>query len=75
MAGLKVVSVKVKANGELDMDDLRAKAEQYKDQLAAFMVRQLSTSPYLKLIYHIDHVPFDLRCFRGWRSRGLQDHT
>ena len=40
MAGLKVVPVKVLPNGELDMADLKAKAEQHKDQLAAFMVRQ-----------------------------------
>jgi len=43
MAGLKVVPVKVLANGELDMPDLRAKAEQYKDKLAAFMVTYPST--------------------------------
>jgi glycine dehydrogenase len=38
MAGLKVVAVKVLASGELDMEDLRAKAEKHKDSLAAFMV-------------------------------------
>lgn len=38
MAGLKVVSVKVLPNGGLDLEDLKAKAEQYKDNLAAFMV-------------------------------------
>ncbi|KAI5116917.1 hypothetical protein M0805_003990 [Coniferiporia weirii] len=43
MAGLKVVSVKVLANGGLDLEDLRAKAEQYKDQLAAFMITYPST--------------------------------
>lgn len=39
MAGLKVVSVKVLSNGALDLEDLRAKAETHKDNLAAFMVR------------------------------------
>ena len=45
MAGLKVVSVKVLANGGLDLKDLKAKAEQYKDNLAAFMVCLLFSSP------------------------------
>lgn len=43
MAGLKVVSVKVQASGELDMGDLRAKAEKHKDNLAAFMITYPST--------------------------------
>ena len=43
MAGLKVVAVKVLASGELDMEDLRAKAEKHKDNLAAFMVTYPST--------------------------------
>lgn len=38
MAGLKVVAVKVHPDGNLDLDDLRAKAEKHKDNLAAFMV-------------------------------------
>ena len=41
MAGLKVVSVKVHANGTLDIEDLRSKAETYKNNLAAFMVSLL----------------------------------
>lgn len=43
MAGMKVVAVKNKHDGTIDMDDLRAKAEQYKDKLAAFMVTYPST--------------------------------
>ncbi|KAJ7070878.1 glycine cleavage system P-protein-domain-containing protein [Mycena amicta] len=43
MAGLKVVSVKVLADGNLDLEDLRAKAEQHKDKLAAFMITYPST--------------------------------
>lgn len=39
MAGLKVVSVKSLPDGSLDIADLRTKAEQHKDNLAAFMVR------------------------------------
>ena len=38
MAGLKVVPVKSLSDGSLDIVDLRAKAEQHKDDLAAFMV-------------------------------------
>ncbi|KAF8216038.1 glycine dehydrogenase-like protein [Mycena galopus ATCC 62051] len=43
MAGLKVVSVKVLADGNLDLVDLKAKAEQHKDKLAAFMITYPST--------------------------------
>ncbi|KAI3622534.1 glycine dehydrogenase GLYDH [Moniliophthora roreri] len=43
MAGLKVVSVKVLPDGNLDLADLKAKAEQYKDKLAAFMITYPST--------------------------------
>jgi len=38
MAGLKVVAVKVHPDGNLDLVDLKAKAEKHKDNLAAFMV-------------------------------------
>ncbi|EPY52694.1 glycine cleavage complex subunit P [Schizosaccharomyces cryophilus OY26] len=43
MAGLKVVSVKCLNNGNLDLDDLKVKAEKYSDNLAAFMVTYPST--------------------------------
>ncbi|KZO95996.1 glycine dehydrogenase [Calocera viscosa TUFC12733] len=43
MAGMKVVSVKVLANGNLDLVDLREKADKYKDSLAAFMITYPST--------------------------------
>ncbi|KAL0068681.1 glycine decarboxylase subunit P [Marasmius tenuissimus] len=43
MAGLKVVSVKVLADGNLDLVDLKAKAEKHKDKLAAFMITYPST--------------------------------
>jgi glycine dehydrogenase len=43
MAGMKVVVVKTAAGGDVDMDDLRAKVEQYRDELAAIMVTYPST--------------------------------
>ncbi|KAJ3750736.1 glycine cleavage system P-protein-domain-containing protein [Lentinula detonsa] len=43
MAGLKVVSVKVQDDGNLDLEDLKLKAEKYKDKLAAFMITYPST--------------------------------
>jgi len=39
MAGLKVVSVKTHTDGNLDLEDLKTKAEKHKNKLAAFMVR------------------------------------
>jgi len=43
MAGMKVVVVNCDANGNIDIDDVRTKAFQYKDTLAAFMVTYPST--------------------------------
>ena len=43
MAGMDVVAVKVTEAGEVDMDDLRAKAEQHADRLAALMITYPST--------------------------------
>ncbi|KAF9074811.1 glycine cleavage system P-protein-domain-containing protein [Rhodocollybia butyracea] len=43
MAGLKVVSVKVHEDGNLDLQDLKSKAEKHKDKLAAFMITYPST--------------------------------
>jgi glycine dehydrogenase len=43
MAGLEVVVVKSDTNGNIDVADLRAKAEQYRDRLAAIMVTYPST--------------------------------
>ncbi|MEE4377210.1 MAG: aminomethyl-transferring glycine dehydrogenase [Candidatus Competibacteraceae bacterium] len=43
MAGLKVVVVHCNESGDVDVPDLRAKAEQYSDQLAALMVTYPST--------------------------------
>ena len=41
MAGFKVVPVKSLDDGSLDLEDLKAKADQHKDNLAAFMVRNM----------------------------------
>src|SRR5690606_38308181 len=43
MAGMTVVVVKCDQNGNIDLDDLRAKAQQHKDDLAALMVTYPST--------------------------------
>ncbi len=43
MAGMSVVVVKCDERGNIDMDDLKAKAEQYKDTLACLMVTYPST--------------------------------
>ncbi|MBX3239715.1 MAG: aminomethyl-transferring glycine dehydrogenase [Chitinophagaceae bacterium] len=43
LAGLKVVVVKSDAEGHIDVEDLKAKASQYKDSLAALMVTYPST--------------------------------
>jgi glycine dehydrogenase len=43
MAGMTVVVVKTAENGNIDVDDLRAKAEQHADRLAALMVTYPST--------------------------------
>jgi len=43
MAGMKVVVVKAADDGTVDLDDLRAKCEQYADTLAAIMVTYPST--------------------------------
>ena len=38
MAGMKVVPVEVHTDGNLNLEDLRMKANRHKDNLAAFMV-------------------------------------
>ena len=43
MAGMKVVVVKNLENGEIDFEDLKAKAEQHKDNLSAVMITYPST--------------------------------
>ncbi|MEM7188194.1 MAG: aminomethyl-transferring glycine dehydrogenase [Pseudomonadota bacterium] len=43
MAGMKVVVVKTDENGNVDMEDFAAKAEEYSDRLSAIMVTYPST--------------------------------
>lgn len=43
MAGMRVVSVRTDARGDIDLPDLRARAEKYSDQLAALMITYPST--------------------------------
>ncbi len=43
MAGMKVVVVKAASNGDIDLDDFRAKAEKAGDRLAACMITYPST--------------------------------
>jgi glycine dehydrogenase len=43
MAGMEVVVVKTAGNGNIDLDDLKAKAEQYAENLAVLMVTYPST--------------------------------
>jgi glycine dehydrogenase len=43
MAGKKVVVIKTDDHGNIDVDDLRAKAEQYKDRLSSLMITYPST--------------------------------
>ena len=60
MAALKVVPVKIHVDGNLDLADLKEKAEKYTDNLAAFMVG-IHPSPRPVLI-HADYVSFNFRC-------------
>lgn len=43
MAGMKVVAIACDSEGNIDLDDLKAKAEQHRDNLAALMVTYPST--------------------------------
>ena len=43
MAGMKVVVVKTGDDGDVDIEDLRAKIEQHRDELAVLMVTYPST--------------------------------
>ncbi|MEN8123673.1 MAG: aminomethyl-transferring glycine dehydrogenase [Bacteroidota bacterium] len=43
MAGMKVIVTKTSENGNIDIDDLREKAEKFKDNLAGLMVTYPST--------------------------------
>ena len=90
MAGLKVVAAKVHPDGNLDLDDLRAKAEKHKDNLAAFMVNWftmafivnahfdrsliLPRSVSLNLVCKM-YVCLFLYCPVVYEWKGLQNHS
>lgn len=57
MAGMKVVVTKCDENGNIDLEDLKAKAELHKDNLAALMVTYPSThGVYEELIMDITSI-------------------
>jgi len=62
MAGMKVVPVKALEDGSLDLEDLRAKAEKHKDNLAAFMVCRsfLGIQHDLNHSIFLDHLSFHI---------------
>ena len=43
MAGMKIVVVRCDENGNVDLDDLRARSEEFSDRLAALMITYPST--------------------------------
>lgn len=59
MAGMKVVPVKTLPDGTIDLEDLRAKAEKHKDDLAATMITEPGTTgiyfPKIKEAFDIVH--------------------
>ena len=60
MAGMKVIVTKTAENGNIDVEDLRAKAELHKDNLAALMVTYPSThGVYEKEIKEITQIIHD----------------
>ncbi|NVK53063.1 MAG: aminomethyl-transferring glycine dehydrogenase [Flavobacteriaceae bacterium] len=60
MAGMKVVVTKTDEKGNIDVEDLRAKAEEHKDNLSALMVTYPSThGVYEKAIMEITQIIHD----------------
>jgi glycine cleavage system protein P-like pyridoxal-binding family len=60
MAGLKVVVVACDAEGNVSVEDLRAKAGQYRDRLAALMI----TYPSTHGVYENPSAPSATSCTR-----------
>ena len=58
MAGMTVVKIKCDDEGNIDVEDLKAKAEKYKDTLSALMITYPSTHGVFEesiqegLLYH-----------------------
>jgi glycine dehydrogenase len=69
MAGLKVVPIMTFPDGNLDLEDLRLKAEKHKDRLAAFMVRTRLLAVILSDHGLTDHISIDIWCLRKRRTR------
>lgn len=61
MAGFKVVAIKSLADGSLDLPDLKEKAQKYKNQLAAFMVRDRYMSSHSYVSAYPGHLSLDFR--------------
>lgn len=60
MAGMKVVVVKALENGYIDVEDLKAKAAQYKDTLAGIMITYPSTyGVYEETVREINQIIHD----------------
>ena len=60
MAGMKVVVVKALENGYIDVEDLKAKAEQHKDNLAGIMITYPSTyGVYEETVKEINQIIHD----------------
>ncbi|MGB7243662.1 MAG: aminomethyl-transferring glycine dehydrogenase [Sulfitobacter sp.] len=60
MVGWKVVVVKSAANGDIDLDDFRAKAEQHSDQLAGCMITYPSThGVFEETVTHVTKITHD----------------
>ena len=69
--GLKIVQVNVTPQGSVDVEDLKAKCEKYKDTLSAFMVCRDDDDDYdhdyddyddgADCVSILDHIPVDVR--------------
>lgn len=59
MAGMEVIVVQCDENGNIDLEDLRAKAEAYRDRLAVLMVTYPSThgvfEPHIREVCEVVH--------------------
>jgi glycine dehydrogenase len=71
MAGMQVVVVKADEEGHVDVADLKAKAEQYKDTLSCLMVTYPSTHGVYEETHQGDHEPRSTRtaAWCTWTAR------
>ena len=70
MAGMRVVVVGCDAQGNIDLADLEAKAEQHQDRLAALMVTYPSTHGVFEATHqgHLRHRPRPWRPGLSWTA-------